>query len=543
MIQCAAMSIEQRARVSIRPAERRSAEQSKIAESYLAFLIMALLFGAALLMYGYHLGFQPLWLDEGWTWSIVKRNGFWSLIQDLFRPSQSYPLFHLLLKPVILIFGNSEWALRLPSAIAGALAVPVIFALGRELRGWVLGLGAASLLLISHFAAWQAQDTKAYSLMLLAALLLALTLARALRRNLRQDWLIFGSMVIISFFVHRFLLFTLLGCLVAWMLTTRYYQRWVLLGAGLIGIGLVVAMVLAQDYFRAGVQFARVLPHRAAWRTFVQFSIGLWFRQVQPPWLIPLLLMPFGVLSVVGGTRLLWELLRGRNVRSAAVILALGGVPALLFTLLLILRPFYAPRYMTGMLPFWLLTVAWSFPESFEVRGRRLRSLWAIGGLGLWCWAMLASAQALFMPSAGLFSGSVVKEDYRGALRYLAAHVQPDDLLIFHPHYITPLYDYYAPRVTGQPLRQPHTYPQFAVDPDFEPGDFYAAFETDLQPHQRAWLLIAPAHASVHDPPQEGDALGVVGSAFQRGHRQWRPCDDVPAATFLEVEVYCLAKR
>jgi mannosyltransferase len=544
------MNIGQRIRRSPGRLDQRVEDRAQ-PNMLLVYLTMTLLFVAAFLVYSYNLGAQPLWLDEGTTWELVTQNSVWSLMIDIFRPSQSYPLYHLLLKPVTLVLGDSEWALRLPSAITGALAVSTIFVLGRELRGWVLGIASAVLLIVSPFALWQVQDTKVYSFALLMAVLLALTLARALRRSTRGDWLLFGAVVVLLPFVHRFLLFNFVGCLVVWVLTSKWrYKHWALLAIGLLGIAMVGALVFAQDYFSAGVQFAQVDPIRAAWRTFFQFSTGLWRRQIQPEWLIPLLLLPFGAMLILGGARLLVDVWKRRNVRGALIVLALGGIPALLFALLLSLRPFYAPRYMTVMLPFWILALAWSLPEPDEFRSskydsqkRSFRSWWVVGTLVLWCWAGAASVQALVMPNAGIFSGSVVKEDFRGALEYLAEHAEPDELLILHPYYITPMYDYYAPRISDGQLPPPNTYPHFRFEPNFTQEDFEAAFRIALQNHERAWLLIAPAHASVHDRPEEDEELGVVGTTFQQGIDEWEPCQQRSEAEFVEVHVYCIERR
>src|SRR5688572_26401420 len=62
----------------------------------IGWLVMTLLFGAALWLRLYRLDAQPLWLDEGTTWAQVTGSRLSTLLVDLFRPSQAYPLFHLL---------------------------------------------------------------------------------------------------------------------------------------------------------------------------------------------------------------------------------------------------------------------------------------------------------------------------------------------------------------------------------------------------------------------------------------------------------------
>lgn len=306
--------------------ERRTVaplQSARAQVGWLHALTAIVLFVAALALCLHDLAVQPLWLDEGWTWRIVTSSSWGTLVRDLFRPSQAYPLFHLLLKPFTLVSDN-EWWLRFPAAVIGALAIPALYALGRELRGVVLGLGSSLLLLVSQFALRQAQDTKAYSLMLLITILLAWTLARAMRRGTRREWLGVALCAITCVFVHRLLVFTLLGCVVAWALVAHHkYRWWVLAGAAVAGAVLVAGLAWAQDYVSAGAQFPNVNPIRAAWRTFVQFSTGLWIRQLRLEWLIVFLLLAAGGLG-----RMLWDLWQGRYRCSAVIVLACALVPA-----------------------------------------------------------------------------------------------------------------------------------------------------------------------------------------------------------------------
>lgn len=529
-----------------------------------------LLFAGALWIRLYRLDVQPLWLDEGQTWAIVTGQRLGALVLDLFRPTQAYPLFHLLLKVDTRLLGDSEWSLRLPSAVAGALAVPAMFLLGRELRDWLLGLGAALLLLVSPFAIWQSQDAKAYSMTLLATILLALTLARALRLNTRRSWLLFAAVALIAPFTHRLLVFTLLGCAIAWGLRgiedrgsrigdrrTRTWRSYLALGGALAaGIALAAALVFAQDAQGAGGQFAAVGPLRAAWLTLGQFAIGQWPGTVRRLWLLPSVL-----LLLVGGVRLLRDLRGRRHLRGALIVLALGGAPTLLFAVVLAQRPFYEPRYLTIVYPFWLLALAWTLPTPIGGRGAGIgdqprsrsfvptffRSRFSV--LSSWLLvlgACLVAFWALYLPNVGLFSGAIVKENYRDMIRVLAEHVHPDDMVIVHPDSVVALYGYYGPRVSDHPLPAPVTYYWLGRSDQFKVRELESKLLPELQQRRRAWLLIAPAHAAVVDRPKQGDELGLIGLAFQYGDLNKRflcgtPNADKSYAASVGVKLYCNA--
>ena len=75
---------------------------------------------------------QSLWRDE------VDALIFATLAEllGMFRqPGQNGPLFFLALRPWLAAAGESEFVLRFPSAWAGALAVPILYALVRRLAG------------------------------------------------------------------------------------------------------------------------------------------------------------------------------------------------------------------------------------------------------------------------------------------------------------------------------------------------------------------------------------------------------------------------
>jgi len=516
-----------------------------------ALLLGMLLAGIALLLRFYRLDVQPLWLDEGATWAYVTRSKFTTLLIDLVRPTQAYPLFYLLVKFVTRLFGDSEWALRLPSALTGALAVPAMVGLGRELRGWTLGLVAGLLLLVSPFAIWQSQDAKTYSLTLLVAILLAWTLVRALRLNTRSSWLSFIAIAFIAPFVHRLLVFTLLGCVITWSLTTTHPRgRMVLFGASGLGIAVSLALALSLRYQDAAQQYIAVNPITAFWLTFSQFAVNQGPETLGRWWLLP-----FGLLTMIGMLRLGYAV-RQRYAPSALMILVLGLFPTLLFALGLLIQPLFEARYFTIVFPFWLLTLAWAMPEleAAKVRPREdqagllhsnriglLSAFLIVCTVGISCWALV-------LPTKGIFSGDIVKEDYRGAVGELAKHVHPDDLVIVHPDGMLQLYEYYAPRVSNHSLPQPVTYSWLGRtenDQARELRELDVRIRADLGKAERAWLLVAPEHARVLDPPRvAGDTLGLVGLAFQYGDQNGRlqcgvPHNERAYAGFVGILLYC----
>src|SRR5437879_4630652 len=92
----------------------------------------------------FHLGRQNLWLDE--VTSLDVAQGSWSGALAFFRylPEQ-HPLYYLLLRGW-LVFGSSEAALRLLSAILAVATVWALYPLVERLQGWGAARVAALLM-------------------------------------------------------------------------------------------------------------------------------------------------------------------------------------------------------------------------------------------------------------------------------------------------------------------------------------------------------------------------------------------------------------
>ncbi len=138
----------------------------------------ATLVAAALRLF--RLGHQSLWIDEIFTWYSAGMGGPLSA-KDLLENVHG-PLYSLLLNLWSGVAGDAEWALRLPSAIAGVLTVPA-FAwlsarwLGRDTAGTAAWLAAGS-----PFLVWYSQEARNYSLLVLCVCASAAALLELQRR-------------------------------------------------------------------------------------------------------------------------------------------------------------------------------------------------------------------------------------------------------------------------------------------------------------------------------------------------------------------------
>lgn len=124
-------------------------------------------------------------------------------VNDVLRKNVHLPLYFYLMHYWIGFFGNSEWQLRFPSAVFGALAVVLIFLLGSELLNPLVGLVSALLLGFMPEQIHYSQQARMYPL--LALLAISSTYAIALTRKSstsRLPYLLFAVLSVAGLYTH-----------------------------------------------------------------------------------------------------------------------------------------------------------------------------------------------------------------------------------------------------------------------------------------------------------------------------------------------------
>ncbi|MFI6443125.1 glycosyltransferase family 39 protein [Kitasatospora sp. NPDC050543] len=129
----------------------------------------------------YGIGRRQLWRDEHATWWASELS--WSQLGDLIGHmdlvlAPYYVLMHLWID----LFGDSEAALRVPTALAMTGAAAAVALLGRRLLTPRLGVLAGLLFAICPAITWYGQDARPYAFAVLAAVVSTLVLTRILQR-------------------------------------------------------------------------------------------------------------------------------------------------------------------------------------------------------------------------------------------------------------------------------------------------------------------------------------------------------------------------
>lgn len=376
-----------------------------------AFLLTTIVGVAAWLRLG-SLGEQSLWWDEVVSWQQARLD-----IPDLIAATaaDNYPpLQNLLIWASIRLLGETEFAMRLPSALLGIGNVLAICWLGALLAGRRVGLIAAALLALSGFHIWYSQEARMYALLACTATLFA---GSGWKLAERFDW---------KWGVAATLAATAL-------LYSHPYGA--LTWAAICG-GLVVPMAMRRDIggvirFSA-LQLLPMLPF-APWalvllgRAAVLDAEGFWIQPVTP-WTVlqilvallsgPLLFAAFGVAC---------RLAAKRPIAPQVILLAFWVALPLAagMVLSLLIEPMLQARYLIGILPAMLLLVAIGFD--------RLSGRSALIGMGALAVAALS----------GPFFDLGPRDDLRSVASVLAEEMGPNDCLVMTPAAANGLTYYY----------------------------------------------------------------------------------------------------
>lgn len=168
--------------------------------------------GVALLLRLDGLGQDALWLDEANTW-IIAREPLAGIVERL-RQDASPPLYYFFLHGWMKLFGDSAWALRLPSVLAGVALVVLTYRVGRSILSPRAAIAAAWLVAVSPSQIFHAEQVRMYSWLGLVSLYATHRLMVALDRTSDRDrlsmrseagaWALYAATLSATLLTHNF---------------------------------------------------------------------------------------------------------------------------------------------------------------------------------------------------------------------------------------------------------------------------------------------------------------------------------------------------
>lgn len=410
------------------------------------------LFGWAVMTW--RLGEKSLWWDESLSLYRAQQNVATILAGRIDFPGietidQHPPLYFLLLKGILALGGEADVSLRLPSALFGALLVPLLYAGGCLLRNRRTGLWAACLGALSPFYLWYAQEARMYTMVTVLTLGATLALWWAIARARRWGWVWFGLLAALSLLTHYLaallLVYWVLLVVALWRIRPDHNPK-PFSKARQALVGLAISALIAAILFglthtlplvRAQGAYEKFLPLPIILRdAFNSYSLGLSviFSKHWP------LLIPFGVLAAIGLFSMwAWPppAEAALNIRRMVGLYALLGymmVPALLVAAISYVIPFYKnSRYLMASSPAFYLAIA----AALEAIGRKKPWVEAIAGAVLCALMLYSSGRYFFDPRYAS------KEDYRGVVQYIEARAAPGDAIVLTGVESQPAFEHY----------------------------------------------------------------------------------------------------
>lgn len=387
----------------------------------------------------YRLDHQSLWYDEALSVTL-SRLPLAQITEALLQgqDTNTYPpLYFYMLHGWFEVFGATSFQARLSSALFGTLAIPAIYWLGRRLFDPTVGMFSAILLAVSQLGVMYAQETRPYSHLLFLLLLGTHLFFVALSERRAAAWWGFVLVSGVSIYMHYYSALSV-GVLLLYAFLCKRSQRlplaW-LVGAPALLLGLYVPWIVGvMKETRLGTLLhGQPFWFQARWSTLFgtinRFNNGAvdGLEMPAPSWSFVVGGVLFCAPALIAWVGAAFPRRPGmRFLRSHETLLALlsvGPVLAVILFATLIKTP-YAVRYVAhGVGPYYLLVA----------RGlSRLKGLWMQGLIiGM---ILLYSAYSLranyFIP---------YKENYRGALAYLAQEYERGDTCVFLPFSDLPL--------------------------------------------------------------------------------------------------------
>ncbi|WP_317065042.1 glycosyltransferase family 39 protein [Methanoculleus caldifontis] len=383
---------------------------------------------AGLLLRFYNLGGNSLWLDEASTLMFARQSliGIWeSTAGGEFNP----PLFYWL-EHGMLIFGESEFVLRLLPAFLGVLTIPVVYYIGKEFRDRNVGLIAAALLAFSPFHIFYSQEARAYAPMLFFFSLALLFYVRASRSDEARSWVLFGVFSAIAFWMHFYAIVPV-AVLVFHALVTRAGEiRRDPRSARKPAMGLAAFIVAALPLLIVTVNLFFVRTSSAP--TFGVQGFDVIYQTLLQVSGFSDLLMALFLLLFLLGVAVTW-----REDRNGALLLLFMLVLPLAASIILSSRMPMIPRHLIFLLPIYFVGIASAYPALHAlVRDRRA------------VYVVVIAAFLISTPFLATYYTTPQKNDWRGFSTELGGMTAEGDLVVVLPPYMAQPLDYYYSNAT-----------------------------------------------------------------------------------------------
>jgi mannosyltransferase len=377
---------------------------------------------------------SDLWLDEVLTLTDFARPPFGEIITSF--PSQNqHMLYSVLAHASISIFGESAWALRLPSVLFGVGSLWALFLLGRSIIGRSEALLACGLMTASYHHIWFSQNARGYMGLLFFAILSTWLWIEAQFRSSRGWWIGYLIAVPLGMWIHMTMVFVVLThvLLLAMSLARKLWAGGLnaIKGSGassyyrpLIAFLLCTTITL-QLYALSLPEFLRDGLHEVSLPS--EWTNPLWvlaesLRSLQTGFSGAAVVFCAAAMVAAG-----WLSIARRNLSSGLAII----MPALLAAVIMSLTGHNLwPRFFFFSMGFALMIVVHGATTVPRVLIGRMTLIERRDGLGRLAGPALAGLLVLASTATVPRCYALPKQDFSGARDYVETHRGPDEPVV-----------------------------------------------------------------------------------------------------------------
>lgn len=151
-----------------------------------------------------------LWTDEVFTLVDFVRLPFGEILTR-FPNQNQHMLFSLLASGAVGVFGESAWAVRVPSVMFGVASVWMLFLFGRRVMDERAALIAAALMSVSYHHVWFSQNARGYMGLLFFTLAASWLWMEMLRRGAWAWYVAYGFAAALGSWIHLTMVFVVVA--------------------------------------------------------------------------------------------------------------------------------------------------------------------------------------------------------------------------------------------------------------------------------------------------------------------------------------------
>jgi 4-amino-4-deoxy-L-arabinose transferase-like glycosyltransferase len=445
-------------------------------------VVLWLLLGLAAALRVWKIGDKNLWLDESVSWESATssvRQLIWSSATDIHPP-----LYYLLLKPWIWMWGDSLAAMRSLSAIASVVALYLLFRLVDGAMPAGVCYAVVLWCALSPHEVFYAQEIRMYAPVTAATLGVCLAYRRWIesRGERRSALVVYGIATATALSFHYFAALVV-GAL--WLhfvicggrrvVAGRAWKGWLVANA-VVAIGYTPWVIVAAMASKWKAWFAPVSIAELPGYVVTQLRWMLFGYYDVPGWQSWSYLVTLGVLGG-GGALLLAAIVREREERDV-FFGCVAYVPVIAGLLVVpVVGDITLARYLPYATPLMAAAAALGWTRT-QLSPRTVAAIVCIGSLGL-------------LPSLSAYYRAPTKVvDPRPIVAYLMTHVrhapgeEPDPVFVA-PGYLSPLMRYYSRDAIAYHKAN-------SSDVNFVGPDFAGAM-------QDTWIVVDGVWLSFHD--------------------------------------------